>query len=41
MLSDWVNGETERVDHIAEFSISEGSDGKWHAFVKYVEELEE
>lgn len=37
MMQDWVNGETENVSWIAEFHIIEGSDGKWHAFAKYME----
>ena len=37
-LQEWVNGETDNVSWVAEFHVVEGTDGKWHAFVKYTEE---
>ena len=38
MIQDWVNGETNDISCVDEFHISEGSDGKWHAFVKAIVE---
>ncbi len=37
MLEEWINGETDHIHWIPEFNVIEGSDGKWHAFVKYEE----
>ena len=38
MIQSWVNGETDDISFVAEFNIIEGSDGKWHAFVKAIRE---
>ena len=36
-MQEWVNGETPNISWVSEFHIVEGTDGKWHSFVKYIE----